>query len=59
MPFVVVYDANALYPNAQRDLLIRIAQHGLVQAKWTVEILEELTRARVRKNPALDEATLD
>jgi len=35
MPFVVIYDANALYGNAQRDLLIRIAQSGLVQAKLT------------------------
>jgi hypothetical protein len=25
MPFVVVYDANALYPNVQRDLLTWIA----------------------------------
>jgi hypothetical protein len=44
MPFVVVYDANALYGNAQRDLLIRIARSGLVQAKWTDEILDEMTR---------------
>jgi hypothetical protein len=35
VPVIVVYDANALYPNAQRDLLIRVALHGLVQAKWT------------------------
>ena len=28
MPFVALYDAAALYPNAQRDLLIRIAQQG-------------------------------
>jgi hypothetical protein len=35
MPFIVVYDADSLYPNAQRELLIRIAQAGLVQAKWT------------------------
>ena len=42
MPFVVVYDANALYGNAQRDLLIRIAQSGLVQAKWTDQILDEM-----------------
>jgi hypothetical protein len=38
MPFVATYDAAALYPNAQRDLLLRIAQHGLVQAKWTEQI---------------------
>jgi hypothetical protein len=59
MPFVVVYDANALYPNAQRDLLIRIAQAGLVQAKWTTEIIEEMSRARLNRNPALDPAKLD
>ena len=44
MPFVVVYDANALYGNAQRDLLIRIAQSGLVQAKWTDEIRDDMLR---------------
>jgi len=27
----VVYDANVLYPNTLRDLLIRIAQSGAVQ----------------------------
>jgi predicted nucleic acid-binding protein len=59
MPFVVVYDANALYPNAQRDLLIRIAQAGLVQAKWTAEIIEEMARARLRRKPDLDPAKLD
>lgn len=59
MPFVVVYDANALYPNAQRDLLIRIAQAGLVQAKWTVEIIEEMASARLRRKPDLELARLD
>jgi predicted nucleic acid-binding protein len=58
MPFVVVYDAVALYPNAQRDLLIRIAQHGLVQAKWTDRILDEMVAARSRRNPDLDPAKL-
>ena len=58
MPFIVVYDANALYPNVQRDLLIRIARQGLVQAKWTEEILDEMVRARQRRNPGLDPAKL-
>jgi predicted nucleic acid-binding protein len=50
MPFIVVYDANALYPNTLRDLLIRIAQQPhLVQAKWTNEILDEMIRA-LQKN---------
>jgi hypothetical protein len=32
MAFIVVYDANVLVGNTQRDLLIRIAQTVLVQA---------------------------
>jgi len=44
MAFIVVYDANVLYPNTLRDLLIRISQVGLVQAKWTNEILDEMFR---------------
>lgn len=50
MPFIVVYDANVLYPDTLRDLLIRIAQQPhLVQAKWTNEILDEMLGA-LRKN---------
>jgi hypothetical protein len=51
MPFVVVYDANTLYGNAQRDLLIRIAQSGLVQAKWTDQILDEMLSNLAKKRP--------
>jgi hypothetical protein len=49
MAFTVIYDANVLYPNSLRDLLIRIAQAGLVQAKWTSEILDE-TLGSLRRN---------
>lgn len=44
MAFVVVYDTCALYGNTSRDLLIRVAQAGMVQAKWTDDILDELVR---------------
>jgi hypothetical protein len=45
MAFIVVYDANVLYPNTLRDLLIRIAQlPHIVQAKWTDEILDDFVR---------------
>ncbi|MCW2913812.1 MAG: hypothetical protein JWN52_1880 [Actinomycetia bacterium] len=44
MAFVVVYDANVLYGNTLRDLLIRIAMTGRVQAKWTNQILDEMQR---------------
>ncbi|MCK2242395.1 MULTISPECIES: PIN domain-containing protein [unclassified Crossiella] len=42
MSFVVVYDACVLYPSTLRDLLIRIARAGLVQARWTNRILDEV-----------------
>lgn len=54
MAFVVVYDASVLYPNTLRDLLIRIAQAGLVQAKWTEEILDEVFRNLEANRPDLD-----
>lgn len=59
MPFVVVYDANILYPNTLRDLLIRIAQANLVQAKWTDEILDEMFRALRSNRPDIEEGKLD
>lgn len=51
MAFTVVYDANVLYPNTLRDLLLRIAQSGTVQAKWTNAILDEMTAALRRNRP--------
>ncbi|MFD0367737.1 PIN domain-containing protein [Streptomyces sp. NPDC127114] len=45
MAFVVVYDACVLYPNVVRDLLIRVALGGMVQAKWSDQILDEMVRA--------------
>jgi hypothetical protein len=48
-----------LYPNLLRDLLIRVAQAGLVQAKWTNEILEETFRNVKEDRPDLDLAMLD
>ncbi|MEU0772014.1 PIN domain-containing protein [Streptomyces albogriseolus] len=44
MAFVVLYDACVLYPNTLRDLLIRVSQKGLVRAKWTDVILDEVDR---------------
>ncbi len=59
MAFVVVYDASVLYPSTMRDLLIRIAQSGLVQAKWSDDILDEMFAALRRQRPDLDPARLD
>lgn len=48
-----VYDANILYPAPLRDLFIRLAQAGLVQAKWTHAIHEEWIRSVLADNPRL------
>jgi predicted nucleic acid-binding protein len=58
VPFIVVYDANVLYPNSLRDLLIRVAQAGLVQAKWTDQILDETFRNLKANRPDLDSTRL-
>lgn len=52
MPLRVLYDANVLYPNTLRDILIRLAQAGLAHARWTDRILDEMVRAigRTRSN---------
>ena len=59
MSFVAVYDASVLYPSTTRDQLIRIAQAGLVQAKWTDAILDEVFTNLVKNRPDLDPAKLD
>ncbi|AOY69865.1 hypothetical protein ARZXY2_298 [Arthrobacter sp. ZXY-2] len=59
MVFTVVYDANVLYPSALRDLLVRVAQSGLVQARWTEVILDETFRNLKANRPDLDGSKLD
>jgi predicted nucleic acid-binding protein len=55
---VVIYDASVLYPNTLRDLLLRLANMGLVRAKWTDQILDEMFTALMRDRPDLDLAKL-
>ena len=55
---VAVYDASVLYPSTTRDLLIRVAQAGLVQARWTETILDEVFRSIRADRPDLDPAKL-
>lgn len=51
MPFSVVYDACVLHPPSVRDLLIRIARAGIVQARWSDRILDECF-ASIRRDRA-------
>ncbi len=52
-PLIAVYDANILYPAPIRDLFIRLAHAGLVQAKWTDAIHDEWMRNVLKDNPHL------
>jgi hypothetical protein len=52
-PVTAVYDANILYPAPLRDLFMRLAEVGLVRARWTDVIHEEWTRNVLADNPRL------
>ncbi|MBA4063074.1 MAG: PIN domain-containing protein [Isosphaera sp.] len=52
-PVTAIYDANVLYPAPLRDLFIRLAQAGLVRARWTEAIHDEWVRNVLKDNPAL------
>lgn len=42
--FIVVLDADVLFPFTLRDTLLRAAAAGLYQARWSARILDEMTR---------------
>lgn len=44
MSFVALLDANVLYPPYLRDLLLRFAQAGVFEPRWSAEILDEVER---------------
>lgn len=52
-PPVVLLDACTLYPAALRDVLMRLAVHELILARWTNAIHEEWMAAVVRNRPDL------
>lgn len=54
--FVVVLDANVLFPFRVRDVLLTFAQEGLFRARVTDEILDEWTRSLIRLKPHLEES---
>jgi len=43
-PFIVVLDANVLFPFTLRDTLLRAAATGFYQLRWSSQILDEMTR---------------
>ena len=53
-PITAIYDANVLYPAPIRDLFLRIAQSGLVFARWTEMIHDEWVRNLLENNPKMN-----
>lgn len=43
-PLIVVLDANILIPAGLRDLILRPAEQGLFEIRWSAEILAEVER---------------
>ncbi|WP_297586059.1 PIN domain-containing protein [Roseibium sp.] len=56
--FCVVLDANVIYPNRMRDILLTLVHHGLFRAVWTDEIMEEWSR-NVLANHATTQDKID
>jgi len=54
--FVVVLDANVLFPFRKRDVLLRFYHAGLFRARWSEEILDEWTRNLLALKPHLEDS---
>lgn len=55
-PFVVVLDANVLFPFRVRDVLLTFAHEGLFRARFTEEIMAEWTRNLLARKPSLEDS---
>jgi len=53
MSFVVLLDANVLFPFTLRDFQVTLATTELYQAKWTDQIHDEWTRNVLKDRPDL------
>jgi hypothetical protein len=57
--FTAVYEANVLHPASTRDLLVRLGNTGLFQARWTEAILDEMVDSVLERRPDLTGAQLE
>lgn len=55
-PFVVILDANVLFPFRVRDVLLTFAHEGLFRARFTDQIMAEWTNNLLRLKPHLEES---
>ena len=53
-PFVILLDANVMYPFRTRDVLFTFAQQGLFRARFTEQIIDEWTGCLIRTKPDLE-----
>ena len=53
-PFVVILDANVLFPVRVRDVLLSFAFEGLCRARFTDDILEEWTTRLIALKPHIE-----
>ena len=49
--YTAILDANVLYPNTLRNLLLSLASDGIYHVKWTTEITQEWSRNLVDDRP--------
>lgn len=54
--FIVLLDANVLYPFRMRDALLRFAEAGLFRARWSAKIMDEWQTALLASRPELEES---
>jgi len=54
-----VLDASVLYPALLRNMLMRLALHGLFRARWSQRIHEEWIAALLRNRPDLTRARVE
>jgi hypothetical protein len=54
-----IIDACVLYSAPIRDLVVRLAQAGLLQARWSDEIHEEWMRNLLKNNPTVSRERLE
>ncbi len=54
-----ILDASVLYPALLRNMLMRLALHGLFRARWSERIHEEWIAALLRNRPDLTRARVE
>ena len=59
MSLPVFIDANALMPISLADLLLRVAEEGLIEPFWSGNVLRGALAAAKRHRPDLDPTALD